>query len=442
MFTGMKINSAVLPFNTPMEVLDLSFNGLSGQIPMPKSSGQVLAYYYSMFSSLLPNWTSYLTDTTYLSISKNNINGHVPPSICNATDLDVLDLSDNNFSGPIPSCLIEDLPLSVLNLRENLFQGTLPSNITTRCSLQTIDLHGNEIEGQLPRGLSNCSDLEILDFGSNRIADIFPSWLRVLPRLSVLVLRSNQLYGTIGDIVGDTKCEECFPRLQIIDLASNNFSGNLRLQWFMQLKSMMAEFNSSGETLSTLNTSYAAELFYHYSIDISYKGEDMPFPRMLTTVTAIDFSNNRLEGTIPETFGSLISLRVLSLSHNAFTGNIPSQLGSMTDLESLDLACNQLSGEIPEELTKLTFLGSLNLSNNHLVGQIPQSRQFSTFDSSSFGGNTGLCGLQLPESPCGGSPHTPSVAHVDKSSRHVDVVLFLFVGLGFGVGFTAAVVLR
>jgi len=31
-----------------------------------------------------------------------------------------------------------------------------------------------------------------------------------------------------------------------------------------------------------------------------YKGIDTPFERMLTTVKAIDFSNNRLENTIPE----------------------------------------------------------------------------------------------------------------------------------------------
>ena len=103
--------------------------------------------------------------------------------------------------------------------------------VTTSCYLQTIDLHGNKIEGQIPRGLSNCSNLEILDFGGNRIVDIFPSWLSGLPMLSVLVLRSNQLYGTISDNVGDTKSGESFPSLQIIDLASNNFSGKLRPQW-------------------------------------------------------------------------------------------------------------------------------------------------------------------------------------------------------------------
>jgi Leucine-rich repeat (LRR) protein len=229
MFTGMQLNSDVVPINTRMEVLDLSFNRLSGTIPMP-SSGTVLEYFNNMFSSLLPNWTSYLCQTTYFSISKNSINGHVSPSICNdAIMLDVLDLSYNYFSGLIPPCFMD---LSILNLRENHFEGTLPSSIRTGCGLQTIDLHGNKIEGKLPRGLSNCLSLEVLDLGGNRIADTFPSWLRGLPKLSVMVLRSNQLYGTIGDIVGDTKFEECFPSLQIIDLASNNFSGNLRPQWF------------------------------------------------------------------------------------------------------------------------------------------------------------------------------------------------------------------
>jgi Leucine-rich repeat (LRR) protein len=70
MFTGLQLNSDVVPFNTPVEVFDLSFNRLSGMIPMPKLSGQILGYSNNMFSSLLPNWTSYLSHTIYLSMSK------------------------------------------------------------------------------------------------------------------------------------------------------------------------------------------------------------------------------------------------------------------------------------------------------------------------------------------------------------------------------------
>ena len=62
----------------------------------------------------------------------------------------------------------------------------------------------------------------------------------------------------------------------------------------------MAEFNSPGKTLSTPHTGYPSEFFYQYYIEIMYKGIDTPFERMLTTVKAIDFSNNRLESTIPE----------------------------------------------------------------------------------------------------------------------------------------------
>jgi hypothetical protein len=130
------------------------------------------------------------------------------------------------------------------------------------------------------------------------------------------------------------------------------------------------------------------------------------------------------------------------MSHNAFTGKIPAQLGSMTDLESLDLSSNQLSGEIPQELTGLTFLSVLNLSNNHLVGKIPQENQFSTFNSSSYEGNAGLCGPPVSKLPCGASPYTPGATKVYKSSNRADVVLFVFIGVGFGIGFAMVIVLK
>ncbi|XP_042032210.1 receptor-like protein 9DC3 [Salvia splendens] len=72
-------------------------------------------------------------------------------------------------------------------------------------------------------------------------------------------------------------------------------------------------------------------------------------------------------------------------------GGIPASLGNITELESLDLSSNRLEGEIPTELTKLTFLSVINIS-----GKIPQSSgQFSTFENTSYVGNSGLCGIPL-----------------------------------------------
>ncbi|CAL4898029.1 unnamed protein product [Urochloa decumbens] len=436
MFTGMELNSCVIPFVNVLDVFDLSSNRLQGQIPVPSSSAFFLDYSNNMFSSLIPNFTLYLSYTQYLMLSNNSISGHLPHSICGSA-LNILDMSYNNFSGPLPSCLMENEYLSILNLRENQFKGMLPSNISSECSVETIDLHGNKIEGQLPRALHNCTNLEVLDLGTNQIADTFPFWLGKLLNLRVLVLRSNKFQGSIG-YLEDEKSGEHFSSLQIIDLASNNFSGDLHTQWFENLKSMQ-KCNNTGQLVGHRNITLTGG-FYQDSVTISYKGSAVTFDRVLTTLTAIDISDNALEGSIPVSVGNLVSLRVLNMSHNAFSGEIPPQLGGITALESLDLCSNMLSGEIPQELTNLTFLSILNLSNNQLDGRIPQSRQFETFQNSSFDGNAGLCGPPLSKK-CG-TPDTQSKGNLKSSSDSVDVVLFLCIGVGFGLGFAAAILVK
>ena len=66
-------------------------------------------------------------------------------------------------------------------------------------------------------------NLEVLDIGNNHIEDVFPYYLRKISRLRVLVLRSNNFHGSIG--CGGTNVT--WPMLQIIDLALNNFTGQL-----------------------------------------------------------------------------------------------------------------------------------------------------------------------------------------------------------------------
>ncbi|KAM3346287.1 hypothetical protein ACQJBY_020710 [Aegilops geniculata] len=428
----MQLTSYVLPFNR-LETLDLSSNQLQGQIPMPSPPAVVLDYSNNSFSAVLPNFTLYLGDE--FKISKNKISGHIPNSICDSS-ISVLDLSFNNFTGWIPPCLIEDGYMRVLILRENQFEGVLPNNIKDQCVLHTLDLNDNKIEGQLPTTLTKCLQLELLDVGNNDMVDTFPSWLRVLPELHVLVLRSNRFYGSMGgDLHRDDKSREYFSSLQILDLALNNFSGSLSPELFDGLTSMMTELNTTGEIVREQN-----ETYYQDTVAITYKSIYRSFDKILTTLTVIDLSKNSFDGTIPESLGRLVSLLLLNMSGNAFTGDIPRELGGMTQLESLDLSQNQLSGDIPEALTNLTFLGILNLSGNQLVGRIPRSRQFGTFENSSFEGNLGLCGPPLSK-PCGISPAPPIAAHGEKSS-HVDVILFLFVGLGFGIGFAGAILMR
>uniref|UniRef100_A0A453E4K1 Receptor-like protein 12 n=2 Tax=Aegilops tauschii TaxID=37682 RepID=A0A453E4K1_AEGTS len=335
--------------------------------------------------------------------------------------------------------------LSTLKLRENHFHGMLPENIGEGCMLQTIDLNNNLIEGKIPRSLSNCQGLELLDVGNNQIIGSFPSWLGVLPHLRVLVLRFNQLNGTIRDFKGDHTINNYFANLQILDLASNNFSGNLPEGWFNELKAMMENVSDGGEVLG--HETYSGARFYQDTVTITFKGFDLSFTKILSTFNAIDFSNNSFDGPVPESIGRLVALRGLNMSYNNFMGQIPFQYRNLSQLEAMDLSWNQITGEIPQELTSLTSLEWLNLSYNNLYGRIPQGNQFSTFSDSSFEGNAGLCGVPLSKhcdnqssiSPTGVAPPESEGLWQDKLGV---ILLFAFVGLGFGVGFALSFLLR
>ena len=165
--------------------------------------------------------------------------------------------------------------------------------------------------------------------------------------------------------------------LQIIDLALNNFTGQLPRKSSSTWKAMMA---NEGEVMSKLNHLqfrflHFGQFYYQDMITVTTKGLELELVSILSLFTSIDVSCNKLDGPIPEEVAALKSLYSLNISHNALSGQIPPSLGNLTQWESLDLSSNNLTGEIPMQLADLTFLAVLNLSFNKLVGQIPQGKQ-------------------------------------------------------------------
>ena len=97
---------------------------------------------------------------------------------------------------------------------------------------------------------------------------------------------------------------------------------------------------------------------------------------------------------------------------------------------------NHLSGEIPQVLTSLTFLSWLNLSYNNLTGRIPEGNQFFSFPYSSFEGNAGLCGSQVPKQ-CAKSDRPSRIQKfvAGQTWRHPFVhICWLGVWSGFRIG--------
>ena len=237
----------------------------------------------------------------------------------------------------------------------------------------------------VPRSLIICRKLEVLDLGNNKINDTFPHWLGTLPELQVLVLHSNSFH----DRIGCSKIKSLFMSLRIIDLAHNDFDGDLPEMYLRSLKAIMNIDEGN------ITRKYMGEYYYQDSITVTTKGLEIELVKILNTFTTIDLSSNKFQGEIPESIGNLNSLRGLNLSHNNLIRHIPSSFGNLKSLESLDLFSNELIGSIPQQLVSLTFLEVLNLSQNHLTGFIPRGNQFDTFGNDSYNDNSGLCGFPL-----------------------------------------------
>ncbi|KAI3847930.1 hypothetical protein MKW92_002134 [Papaver armeniacum] len=403
-----------LPVNSfqYLEYLDMHSNMLQGKNPILSSLGvSFLDYSFNNFT-MMPNISSYLSSASFLSFSSNQINGEIPASICDAIELQILDLSYNNLSGKIPSCLGSLTSLVVLNLRGNNLSGPVPnvcgeSLYEEAWNLRTLNLNGNKLEGQLPASISNCTMLEILDVGNNQLDGVFPSWL-----------------GSISEL-----------RVLIIDISSNGFSGVLSKECLSGWKAMMAyetkaEWNRKDQILGF---EYLAGKRLNYQIEITNKGIEVKMVKIVTAFTSIDFSNNKLEGTIPSAIGNFTPLYNFNFSRNSLTGSIPSTFGKLKHLESLDLSQNKLTGEIPFQLASLSTLSLLNLSFNQLEGRIPLGNQFQTFLPSSFEGNDKLCGSPLPKD-CKIPSESPQNSLNYEDDQQFDWVLFTLTALGFLVG--------
>uniref|UniRef100_A0A7N0TX05 Leucine-rich repeat-containing N-terminal plant-type domain-containing protein n=1 Tax=Kalanchoe fedtschenkoi TaxID=63787 RepID=A0A7N0TX05_KALFE len=422
------------------EIIDLSSNELQGSIPQFPSalhlnlSGN--SFNASVFSSIHESYATY-----YFSLANNSLHGNIPESVCNAEST-AFDMSNNFLSGELPQCLTQIPNSKLLNFMNNNFTGLIPDTFPITCTLEYLNLNGNSFHGAVPKSLKRCAGLKALDLGNNQLHGEFPCWMS---DAHVLVLKSNMFYGSI--LCPNVSAN--WSRLQIIDIASNNFSGSLPSRQLLEWRSMMVNEDSNSQLQYIYDSEYMffqdiydpeymsllIGLFgYHITVTLTVKGTERILPKISTAFNLIDFSDNAFEGPVPDELGHLRALHLLNMSYNRLTGQIPASLGSMRNLESLDLAKNELSGKIPFALANLTYLAVLNLSFNRLEGMIPTGPQFRTFTEASFMHNKGLCGFPLSTS-CAKEAELHRSAAKPSVEVEWEVMISAEVGYAVGMGF-------
>ncbi|GLT26993.1 hypothetical protein SLA2020_020250 [Shorea laevis] len=171
----------------------------------------------------------------------------------------------------------------------------------------------------------------------------------------------------------------------------------------------------------------------------------MEYAKILEVFRAIDLSCNKFQGELPEVVGNLKGLQLLNLSNNVLVGPIPPALGDLTNLEALDLSQNKLTRRIHTQLTQRSFLEVFNVSHNYLTGPIPNGQQFDTFESSSFDGNSRLCGMPLSRK-CDYHnskvlPPSSSISKGNEDSGLLAKSAWKLVLLGYGCGFLVGVII-
>ena len=280
----------------------------------------------------------------------------------------------------LPFCMLSALDLSDVTLVPSFASGTaayaasVANTVASTTVTATLNDDGDRLSIKKGTNSYTSGDAVPLDVGSNEITiEVTPPDAALLKQTyTVQVFREGSvesdraalvaLYKSAGGTgwTDKTNWDSAEPlntwfgvillgndRVAELDLSANNVRGTLP-----------ADLGSL-TSLNALNLS-----------ENQLRGQ-IPDVRGLTILTSLNLGDNQLSGTIPDWLGSLIALQDLSLRDNRFTGPIPEELGDLVALQNLYLDDNQLSGAIPGWLSDLDQLLNLYLNGNQLSGCVP-----------------------------------------------------------------------
>ncbi|GKV32310.1 hypothetical protein SLEP1_g40925 [Rubroshorea leprosula] len=299
-----------------------------------------------------------------LDLSFNNLNGEINSQLSQLVSLKSLNLSANRFIGSVPTQLGKPSVLEQLQLSKNLFHGKIPVELLAYMNLTLIDLSDNNLTGSIPVAIGSLSKLRFLLLSHNGLTGEIPKSISNIITLQRFAANQNNFVGEVP--VGITRY------IKILDLSYNNLSGLIPSDLLSQssLQHVDLSYNLLKGTIPERMSSSLVRL----RLGSNFLNGSIPTTlTKLQNLAYLELENNSFSGSIPPELGACQNLSLLNLAQNNITGTLPAELGHLTKLQVMKLQQNKLGGQIPPEITQLQSLGILNISWNHLGGPIPSS---------------------------------------------------------------------
>ncbi|KAG8367261.1 hypothetical protein BUALT_Bualt16G0054100 [Buddleja alternifolia] len=338
--------------SSQLEELRLHVNELVGELPErigECSALRLVSMSYNKISGVIPRGIGNLTTLQILYVGYNNLIGTIPEEMGNLDNLNTHYLGVNNLRGSIPTKIFNISNLQIFTASMNQLSGQIPSSFGYGLpNLVELYVNDNYFTGQIPHSITNSSKLTVINFSTNNLSGLVPNILGGLSLLEELYLDGNNFVSESSELSFINSLTNC-RYLRKLSLGNNHFNGIL--------------------PVSVGNLSTYLEYFYAYNCRL--RGTIPDGFGNLVNLLILSLFDNRLTGSIPTTFGNLQNLQGLALYTNSISGFIPNNICGLQRLNGLFLQQNQVTGSIPDCIGNLTTLRSLKLGNNKLDSRIP-----------------------------------------------------------------------